>query len=98
MAMFLLGQASPFPFQSKQQIILQSRPILTSKSMQNPRTLNLKNTLSDFSSQSLKFVLSGALALGISMSGINLCCFGLIFIIMNHQTIFSAKDVILRFL
>ncbi|KAM0945058.1 putative TPM domain-containing protein [Dioscorea sansibarensis] len=70
MAMFLLGQASPFPFQSKQQIILQSRPILTSKSMQNPRTLNLKNTLSDFSSQSLKFVLSGALALGISMSGL----------------------------
>ncbi|KAH7691967.1 hypothetical protein IHE45_01G034400 [Dioscorea alata] len=70
MAMLLLRQASPspFPFQSRQQIILQNRPILTSKSMQKPRTLNLKKNLSDFSSQSLKFVLSGALALGISLS------------------------------
>ncbi|KAH7691964.1 hypothetical protein IHE45_01G034400 [Dioscorea alata] len=72
MAMLLLRQASPspFPFQSRQQIILQNRPILTSKSMQKPRTLNLKKNLSDFSSQSLKFVLSGALALGISLSGL----------------------------
>ncbi|XP_039126181.1 thylakoid lumenal 15.0 kDa protein 2, chloroplastic [Dioscorea cayenensis subsp. rotundata] len=70
MAMLLLRQASPFPFQSRQQIILQNRPILTSKSMQNPRALNLKKNLSDFSSQSLKFVLSGALALGISLSGL----------------------------
>ncbi|KAJ0963628.1 hypothetical protein J5N97_028750 [Dioscorea zingiberensis] len=71
--MALLGfhQPPPFPFQSKQQISLKTSRIRTSNSIPNPSIPNVKKLLSDLRSQSLKFALSGALALGISLSGLS---------------------------